>query len=168
MVLGRRAASSASTPRRIVVVGDIGADVEAARAAGAAGVLVPTAGDPARGGRGRSGRAANLTEAVDGLLAGGARTVSRVRRVLVARLDSAGDVLLAGPAVRAVAAGGRRSSCSCGPAGAAAAALLPGVDEVLDLGLPLDRSATRRRSTPPTSTGSSSRLRRWRLDEAVV
>jgi beta-phosphoglucomutase-like phosphatase (HAD superfamily) len=29
-------------PRRCVVVGDIGADVEAARAAGARGVLVPT------------------------------------------------------------------------------------------------------------------------------
>jgi ADP-heptose:LPS heptosyltransferase len=50
---------------------------------------------------------------------------------LVARLDSTGDVLLQGPAVRAVAAGSRRVSFLCGPRGAAAAELLPGVDEVL-------------------------------------
>ena len=50
---------------------------------------------------------------------------------LVARLDSDGDVLLAGPTVRAVAAQGDRVVLLCGPAGAAAAHLLPGVDEVL-------------------------------------
>jgi len=50
---------------------------------------------------------------------------------LVARLDSAGDVLLQGPAIRAVAAGSRRVSMLCSPRGEAAAALLPGVDEVL-------------------------------------
>jgi ADP-heptose:LPS heptosyltransferase len=51
--------------------------------------------------------------------------------VLVARQDSAGDVLLAGPAVRAVAAGADRVTLLCGPAGAEAALLLPGVDEVV-------------------------------------
>jgi ADP-heptose:LPS heptosyltransferase len=51
--------------------------------------------------------------------------------VVVARQDSAGDVLLAGPAVRAVAAGAQRVTLLCGPRGAEAAALLPGVDEVL-------------------------------------
>jgi ADP-heptose:LPS heptosyltransferase len=50
--------------------------------------------------------------------------------VLVARLDNAGDVLLTGPAVRAVAAGADRVTYLAGPAGAAAARLLPGVDEV--------------------------------------
>lgn len=50
---------------------------------------------------------------------------------LVARLDNAGDVLLAGPAIRAVAAASRRVTMLCGPNGAAAARLLPGVDEVL-------------------------------------
>ena len=50
---------------------------------------------------------------------------------LVARLDSDGDVLLAGPAVRAVAAQGGRVVLLVGPQGAAAARLLPGVDEVL-------------------------------------
>jgi ADP-heptose:LPS heptosyltransferase len=47
---------------------------------------------------------------------------------LVARLDSDGDVLLAGPAIRAVAAGADRVTLLCGPRGRAAAALLPGVD----------------------------------------
>jgi ADP-heptose:LPS heptosyltransferase len=53
------------------------------------------------------------------------------RHVLVARQDSMGDVLLAGPAVRAVAAGAGRVTLLCGPRGRAAAALLPGVDEVM-------------------------------------
>jgi ADP-heptose:LPS heptosyltransferase len=52
-------------------------------------------------------------------------------RTLFVRLDNAGDVLLCGPAVRAVAAGSRRVALLAGPAGADAARLLPGVDEVL-------------------------------------
>lgn len=52
-------------------------------------------------------------------------------RVLVARLDSDGDVLLAGPAIRAVAAGADEVTLLCGPAGAQAAELLPGVDHTL-------------------------------------
>ncbi len=51
-------------------------------------------------------------------------------RVLVARLDSFGDVLVAGPAVRAVAAGASHVTMLCGPQGAPAADLLPGVDRV--------------------------------------
>jgi ADP-heptose:LPS heptosyltransferase len=51
--------------------------------------------------------------------------------VLVTRLDSAGDVLLAGPAIRAVAAGAGRVTLLCGPSGREAAALLPGVDELV-------------------------------------
>jgi len=50
---------------------------------------------------------------------------------LVVRLDNAGDVLLAGPAVRAVAAGSDRVTMLCGPNGAEAAYLLPGVDDVI-------------------------------------
>jgi ADP-heptose:LPS heptosyltransferase len=52
------------------------------------------------------------------------------RTVLVARLDNAGDVLLQGPLVRAVADSADRVVFLAGPAGAAAAELLPGVDEV--------------------------------------
>jgi ADP-heptose:LPS heptosyltransferase len=51
--------------------------------------------------------------------------------VLVVRLDSAGDVLLSGPAVRAVAAGASRVTYLCGPRGRAAAELLPGIDELV-------------------------------------
>jgi ADP-heptose:LPS heptosyltransferase len=51
--------------------------------------------------------------------------------VLVARMDSEGDVLLAGPAVRAAAHHADRVTLLCGPRGSAAAALLPGVDEVI-------------------------------------
>lgn len=51
--------------------------------------------------------------------------------VLVARLDNDGDVLLAGPAIRAVAAGAARVTLLCGPRGQAAARLLPGVDALL-------------------------------------
>lgn len=53
------------------------------------------------------------------------------RTVLVARLDNAGDVLLAGPAVRAVAAGADEVVLLAGPHGADAAGLLPGVTRVL-------------------------------------
>ncbi|MBX9388993.1 glycosyltransferase family 9 protein [Streptomonospora nanhaiensis] len=51
---------------------------------------------------------------------------------LVARLDNVGDVLLAGPAVRAVAAGADRVVMLAGPRGRAAADLLPGVDRVIE------------------------------------
>jgi ADP-heptose:LPS heptosyltransferase len=50
---------------------------------------------------------------------------------LVVRPDGMGDVLLAGPAVRAVAAGSDRVTLLAGPRGAAVAGLLPGVDDVL-------------------------------------
>jgi ADP-heptose:LPS heptosyltransferase len=59
------------------------------------------------------------------------------RKVLVVRLDGAGDVLLAGPAVRAVAAApGTEVTMLCGPAGAAAGRLLPGVRRVLTWAAP--------------------------------
>jgi ADP-heptose:LPS heptosyltransferase len=53
------------------------------------------------------------------------------RHALVVRLDSQGDVLLAGPAVRAVAVGARKVTLLCGPRGMAAAELLPDVDELV-------------------------------------
>jgi ADP-heptose:LPS heptosyltransferase len=56
--------------------------------------------------------------------------VIAARRVLVARLDSDGDVLLAGPAVRAVAAQAEVVLLA-GPRGRRAAALLPGVERVV-------------------------------------
>ncbi|MFJ8536210.1 glycosyltransferase family 9 protein [Streptomyces sp. NPDC093591] len=52
-------------------------------------------------------------------------------KALVVRLDSFGDVLLAGPAIRAVAAHCSRVTLLCGPRGEPAARLLPCVDEVM-------------------------------------
>ncbi|MFF9240260.1 glycosyltransferase family 9 protein [Streptomyces sp. NPDC014801] len=52
-------------------------------------------------------------------------------KALVTRLDSFGDVLLAGPAIRAVAARADHVTLLCGPLGEPAARMLPGVDEVV-------------------------------------
>jgi ADP-heptose:LPS heptosyltransferase len=51
--------------------------------------------------------------------------------VLVARMDNDGDVLLAGPAIRAAASRADRLTLLCGPRGLQAAALLPGVDDIV-------------------------------------
>lgn len=53
-----------------------------------------------------------------------------MKRVLAARQDNNGDVLLIGPALRAVAAHAD-VTLLCGPRGAAAARLLPGVQDVI-------------------------------------
>lgn len=58
-----------------------------------------------------------------------------MRRVLVVRTDSDGDVLLAGPAVRAVAAHARVTMLVA-PEGVQAARLLPGVDDVIVFAAP--------------------------------
>ena len=52
-------------------------------------------------------------------------------RTLAVRLDSLGDVLVTGPAVRALAASSSSLTVLAGPLGRPAAELLPGVDEVL-------------------------------------
>src|SRR3712207_8530531 len=52
-------------------------------------------------------------------------TLFRSTHVLYARLDNDGDVLLQGPAIRAVAAGADRVTLLCGPRGRRAAELLP-------------------------------------------
>jgi ADP-heptose:LPS heptosyltransferase len=53
-------------------------------------------------------------------------------RAVVARLDSAGDVLITGPAVRAVAASHDWVAFLAGPRGRAAAEMLPAVDEIVE------------------------------------
>jgi ADP-heptose:LPS heptosyltransferase len=57
-------------------------------------------------------------------------------KVLVARLDNLGDVLLSGPAVRAVAARATEVVYLCSPAGRPAAALLPGVSRTVEFRAP--------------------------------
>ena len=58
------------------------------------------------------------------------------RRVLIARLDSAGDVLLAGPAVRGVADTGSSVTLMCSHRGQPMASLLPGVAATLAFDAP--------------------------------
>jgi ADP-heptose:LPS heptosyltransferase len=55
-----------------------------------------------------------------------------VTHVLAVRLDNDGDVLLAGPAIRALAHGAERVTLLHGPRGSRAAALLPGVGARLE------------------------------------
>ncbi len=57
-------------------------------------------------------------------------------RVLAVRADSVGDVLLMGPAVRAIAAGGASVTMLCSPRGAPAARILPELDDVVVARLP--------------------------------
>ncbi|MGY1684790.1 glycosyltransferase family 9 protein [Geodermatophilus sp. SYSU D00867] len=87
--------------------------------------------------------------------------------VLVARLDNAGDVLLQGPLVRAVAASAERVVFLAGPAGAEAAALLPGVDEVWTWACPWILG-----DPPPVDAADlaalTDRVRALAPDEAVV
>ncbi len=114
-------------PQRCVVIGDIGGDVDAALAAGAGAVLVPTPVTRPEEVAAAPVVARDLAEAVDWVL-----RHHRGPRVLVVRSDSAGDVLLTGPAIRAVAARASHVTLLCGPRGYAAAELLPGVDELVE------------------------------------
>jgi HAD superfamily hydrolase (TIGR01662 family) len=134
------AAALGSTPGRCVVVGDIGRDMTAAAAAGATGILVPTPVTLAAEVAAAPTVAADLTLAADLILERRAMVTAaprpRAGTVLVVRADSAGDVLLTGPAIRAVAAGADRVVLLCGPRGRAAAELLPGVDDIVEWRLP--------------------------------
>ena len=89
-------------------------------------------------------------------------------RVLVARLDNAGDVLLTGPAVRAVAsAPGVEVVFLCRPGSRQAAALLPGVDHILTFEapwVPLDPPSF----DPATVADLVETVSRVSPDEAVV
>jgi ADP-heptose:LPS heptosyltransferase len=87
--------------------------------------------------------------------------------VLVVRLDSAGDVLLMGPAVRAVAERADRVTLLCGRRGEAATELLPGIDAIVRHTAPwidpepdpVDRPAT---------LALVDELARLAIDEAIV
>jgi histidinol-phosphate phosphatase family protein len=166
------AAALGVAPWRCAVVGDIGRDMEAALAAGATGILVPTAVTRPAEIAAAPHRAADLTAAADlilqrqELLIPASRPI-RPGGVLAVRSDSAGDVLVTGPAIRALAAGADRVVLLCGPRGRAAADLLPGVDEVIEWRLPwidpepgpVDEDDMR---------ALTERLRRAGVDEAVI
>ncbi|MDG4830221.1 HAD-IIIA family hydrolase [Solwaraspora sp. WMMD1047] len=173
-----------TSPERCVVIGDIGRDMTAAGAAGAAGILVPTPATLPGEIAAAPALAGDLAGAVELVLrrqrlvaaaprprpAARQRAVAaraRPRCVLVARPDSAGDVLVTGPAIRAVAAGSDRVVMLCGPRGRAAAELLPGIDELIEWRLPwidpepdpVDRAGIERLTARLAATGA---------DEAVL
>ncbi|EFC84533.1 glycosyltransferase family 9 protein [Parafrankia sp. EUN1f] len=88
-------------------------------------------------------------------------------RVVVARLDSDGDVLLSGPAVRAVRAGAGHVTMLVGPRGRAAAGLLPGVDDIIVWHCPwID--AEPRAVEPADIAGLVRRLSAGAFDEALI
>ncbi|MFI6074395.1 HAD-IIIA family hydrolase [Actinoplanes sp. NPDC051343] len=157
---------------RCVVVGDIGRDMTAALAAGAAGVLVPTPVTLPDEVAAASEVAGDLTAAVDRILrrqalAEPAPRPGKAGTVLVVRSDSAGDVLVTGPAIRAVAHGSDRVVMLCGPRGRAAAELLPGVDELIEWRLPwIDPSPEP--VDPSRTEAMVRRIRETGADEAVV
>jgi histidinol-phosphate phosphatase family protein len=192
MVLGAAAALGVATPE-CVVVGDIGSDLAAAAAAGASGVLVPTPMTRVGEVAAAAVVAADLAGAVDWILgdvsaaASDAGAVSGAiaasasgsgsavdaglapggRRVLAVRADSAGDVLLCGPAIRALADRAARVTLLCGPRGKQAAALLPGVHDVFTWAAPwIDAAA------PPVDAEQTAWLRsaieQRGIEEAVI
>ncbi|MGY0008027.1 HAD-IIIA family hydrolase, partial [Micromonospora sp. I033] len=132
-------------------------------AARALGTRIPVAPAVAR----------DLPAAVDEILRRGRAVrpvvprTGRAGTVLAVRSDSAGDVLVTGPGIRAVAAGAERVVLLCGPRGRAAAELLPGVDEIIEWRLPwIDGSPG------PVDPGDmrrlTARLAAMGADEAVV
>src|SRR5688572_5044166 len=96
-------------------------------------------------------------------------TWSGVRRVLAVRLDALGDVLMTTPALRALkrAERGRHLTLLTSPAGTAAAALIPEVDEVLVYDAPwMKATAPRTDSTPEVEM--IERLRAGGFDGAAI
>lgn len=91
----------------------------------------------------------------------------RSRRVLAVRLDSEGDVLLSGPAIRHIAARAGGVDLLVSPSGAAAAALLPGVHHVITVDVPwtgIPAPAGR----PEDLDRLLSVVRRGRYDECII
>ena len=175
------AAALGTTPGRCVVIGDIGRDMVAAQAAGASGILVPTPVTRPAEVAAAPAVAADLDAAVDLILerqtlvtpstrptsSGSVPEAARAGTVLVVRSDSAGDVLVTGPAIRAVANGAERVVLLCGPRGRAAAELLPGVDEIVAWPLPwIDPEPGP--VDPSDIAALTSRLRETGASEAVV
>ena len=89
--------------------------------------------------------------------------------VLAVRLDAMGDVLMTGPGLRALTEGrpDRRVTLLTSPAGAAAAALLPGVYRAIVYDAPWMKATAPRTSSKP-DIAPIDRLRRERFDAAVV
>jgi lipopolysaccharide heptosyltransferase II len=92
---------------------------------------------------------------------------SRAEHVLCIRLDSMGDVLMTGPAMRALRESlpGRRITLLTSPEGAAAARLLPEVDDVIEYRAPWMKTAP---EDPAADAAMLTRLRTAGFDAAVI
>jgi ADP-heptose:LPS heptosyltransferase len=90
------------------------------------------------------------------------------RRVLAVRLDAMGDVVMTGPAIRALAASGpgRTVTVLTSPGGAEAARLLPGVGEVICYEAPWMKASQPRPGS--AALGMAARLREGCFDAAVI
>lgn len=161
-----------TTADRCAVIGDIGRDITAAGAAGAAGILVPTDQTRPEEVAAAPAVAGDLAGAVDLVLRRHRMVTAdpagpRRGRVLVVRSDSVGDVLVTGPAIRAVAAGADEVVLLCGPRGRAAAELLPGVSELIEWPLPwIDPDP---QPVHPTDLARlTGRIARAGVDEAII
>ncbi|HEY7521921.1 MAG TPA: glycosyltransferase family 9 protein [Methylomirabilota bacterium] len=96
-------------------------------------------------------------------------TWDAARRLLAVRLDALGDVLMTTPALRALksARPGRHLTLLTSPAGAAAAALVPEVDQVLVYEAPWMK-ATPPRADRAADLAMIDRLRAERFDAAAI
>ncbi len=172
-LIEQAARALSTTPQRCVVIGDIGADVDAAAAAGATGLLVPTEQTRAAEVAQAPAVVASLGDAVDWILARESLLHPPVpaapagSNVLAVRADSAGDVLICGPAIRALAARAARVTLLCGPRGRAAAGLLPGVDDILEWPMPWIDSAAGP-VDPAAVTALLTEVSLRGIDEAVI
>ena len=103
-------------------------------------------------------------------MAGAARDWSSAEEVLCVRLDTIGDVLMTGPAMRALRSSGARpriTLLTSGP-GAAAGELMPDVDEVLVYEAPWMKRGARQGQDFSADLAMIDELRRRRFDAAVI
>lgn len=160
-------------PQRCVVVGDIASDIAAAYAAGATGLMVPTEMTRVMEVAAADNVVPTLEAAADWILAREALVrpacppAEPGARVLAARTDSAGDVLVCGPAIRALAARAGHLTMLCGPRGRLAAELLPGVEDIIEWPVPwID--AEPGKVDPAATEQLVDEVRARQIDEAVI
>lgn len=91
---------------------------------------------------------------------------SSARQILCLRLDTIGDVLMMGPAMRALRAAGRRVTLMTSPSGAAIAALMPEADELLVYEAPWMKATPARDAAPDRALIDS--LAERGFDAAVI
>jgi ADP-heptose:LPS heptosyltransferase len=93
----------------------------------------------------------------------------RAQRILCVRLDTLGDVLMTTPAIRALKEGapGRTIALLTSEAGAAAAWLVPEIDDIIAYDAPWMK-ATAPRTTPAPELAMADDLRRSSFDAAVI